>query len=258
MRLYAVCLGAALLAACDNPSSTTAPPPSGGAAMADAETRDASALAFGPQARPYGHSMVFWSQRYWRWAYSIPASDNPLVDGGVPHDCEQHQHGHVWNLPVLIAPTTSGTQSCTIPADKALVVNMSGVLNDFPCPDTSFHPAPGQSLYSFLAAGAAAITSTVQSLALTVDGASIPDLLQYNFVSPQLFDIRGNLTLQTVLDPCITGSPQPAVSNALMIVLKPLSPGHHVVVSSATDAMGTTTDTYNLTIRSEDDGDDGD
>ncbi len=259
--LYGSLCGALVLVmACDG-THPTAPMTAGGASGAvrgDVMGDDgARSVAFAPSAHPFGHSMIHWSQNWWRWAYSVPASVNPLVDGGLPQDCVNGQHGRVWYLPVLVAPATSGSRNCTIPNGKALVVNVSGVLNDFPCPDPTFHPAPGQSLYAFLIAGAAPIVNAAFNLQLSVDGQAVPDVVAYRFTSKHLFSITGDPSLQSVLDPCITGTPQPAISDGYTVMLKPLSPGQHVVTWSAQDPMGTTTDTFNLTVRRDDDQDDG-
>jgi hypothetical protein len=56
-------------------------------------------------------------------------------------------------------------------------------LNDYPCPDPAFHPAPGQSLYDFFLEGAAAFIDTVYFLEVTIDGVPQPDMLRFRFTS---------------------------------------------------------------------------
>jgi isopentenyl phosphate kinase len=57
------------------------------------------------------------------------------------------------------------------------------------------------------------------------------------------------LSLQPVLDPCITGSPQQAVVDGFFMMLKPLEPGQHTIVVHGTNTFGhDKTFTYNLTI----------
>ncbi|HWZ58406.1 MAG TPA: hypothetical protein VNW46_05460 [Gemmatimonadaceae bacterium] len=251
-----VALAVTVLGACEGPRATD---PAAADMVGPRATgrADDAAFAFGPTAAPYGHDMIHWSQRWWKWAERVPASENPLVDS-VGQTCVNGQRGRVWNLPVLIAPATSGTRACTIPNGKALVVNLSGVWNDYPCPDTSFHPAPGQSLYAFLIQGAAPIVGAAHDLTLTVDGQSLPNPTAYRFTSRALTYFTGSTTLDAVLDPCITGRRQAAISDGYFVMIKPLAPGRHVISSAATDPAGTTAVTYDLTVRGDSDGDDGD
>jgi len=201
--------------------------------------------------------MVEWSERWWRWGYRVPASENPLLVDVEP-DCANGQRGHVWNLPISFASPFSRT--CDIPSSRAIVVNLSGVLNDYPCPDTSFHPAKGQTLYQFLIQGAAPIVNAVFDLTLTVDGRAVPNAMDYRFTSPRLFDITGNPTLQPVLDGCITGKPQPAISDGYFVMLRPLPVGTHTIITSGADPNGPFADTITVHSRhgdSDHDGDDG-
>ena len=93
-------------------------------------------------ANPYGHTYVEWSERFWQRAVSIPADLNPGLGNG---SCAEQQSGPVW---FLLSPL-SGEVSCTMPAGKALFFPAIGTENDYPCPDPSFQPTPGQSLEDF-------------------------------------------------------------------------------------------------------------
>jgi hypothetical protein len=100
-------------------------------------------------------------------------------------------------------------------------------LSDYPCPDTSFHPAPGQSLEDFLTEGAAFIMGFVTELQVEVDGIPLQDLTDYRTVSG-LFDFTADISWQA-LDPCITGSMQEGVSDGYWVMLTPLSVGVHTL-----------------------------
>ena len=246
----------ALLAACDA-GKTTAPAPvspnniAPSATVATGSSRDQ--LAFGPEAHPFGQNMIKWSEDWWKYIVSIPSDKNPELDM-TGADCTVSQSGEVWYL--ALVGTGSVTRTCTIPNDKALMVNLSGVLNDYPCPDTTFHPAPGQSLQDFLTQGAMQGVDLVNALTLTVDGHEVPNLFSYRYTSP-LFQFTGNTTLQTTLDGCITGQHQPAVSDGYYVMLHPLGVGTHTVVFTSSDTNNNHSSvTYNLTIR-HGDGDNG-
>ena len=78
------------------------------------------------------------------------------------------------------------------------------------------------------------------------------DMLDYRFTSENLFQFKGDVSLQPVLDGCITGTRQQAVVDGYSIMFKPLSPGAHTLVWHLTDTFnmgGDTTLTYHLTVR---------
>jgi hypothetical protein len=105
------------------------------------------------------------------------------------------------------------------------IVNL---LNDYPCPDPTFQPGPGQSLQDFLTEGARAFVDQASSLEADVDGVSLQSLTTYR-ATTSLFTFTGDPSLTAVLDPCITGSPQPGVSDGYWIMLAPLSAGTHTI-----------------------------
>ena len=206
--------------------------------------------AFDPHSRPFGTSMERWAEKLWDWVYSIPTAQNPLLDTtGV--DCAVGQpDGPVWYLPPVLDPggTASFTRTCTIPNGKALLMLNSGVLNDFPCPDPTFAPADGQTLYEFLLAGAQGGPDSLNGQSLLVDGTKLVHIFDYRETSDDLFSIKGDPSLATSLDGCVTGSTQPAVSDAFVLMLRPLPPGPHTLVYRATDPGGKSlTVTYQLT-----------
>lgn len=210
-------------------------------------------VLFEKNATPYGTSMERWSELIWKWIYRQPAEANPLLDP-TGASCAVDQQGPVWFLPSVIpgGPQFVAERSCTIPRQKALLVQTSAILNDYPCPDPTFHPAPGQSLYDFLLEGAATFIDTVNFLEVTIDGVSQPDMLRFRFTSGDLFQVKGDLSLQTALDSCITGGQQPAVADGYLFMVKPLAPGQHTLVWHQKDTFGMTGDTtltYHLTVQ---------
>ncbi len=253
------CLGFLAIAACGSEMTDAAQTSqskqtslAAGADVAQSPDRPRNAQAFEPHSQPFGASLERWSERLWQWVYSIPAAQNPMLDTtGV--DCGvQQPDGPVWYLPPVVDPggTASFTRTCTVPRGRALLLLTSGVLNDFPCPDPTFQPADGQTLYEFLLAGAEGGPNSITAQSLSVDGVTLKHIFDYRETSDDLFDVTGNLSLQTSLDGCITGSRQPAVSDAFVIMLKPLPPGQHTLVENAKDNHGTNvTLTYSLTVQ---------
>ena len=130
-----------------------------------------------PQSRPHGLSYAEWGARWWQWAYSFPADQFPPAQSGAV-DCSLGQSGSVW----FLAGAVGGgpvTRSCTIPTGKALFFPIVNYLNDYPCPDPDFQPAPGQTLEDFLTEGAEAIIDDVTELQVVVDGQGLERLFDY-------------------------------------------------------------------------------
>jgi len=251
MRLLFIILAGTLAACGAEPAASSPSSQNTSSLRADS---DEEGLIFDKDAHPYGTSMVGWSERIWSWIYRQSAATNPLLDP-TGANCNVDQSGPVWFLPSIIpgAPVFRGERTCTIPRRKALLVQTAAFLNDYPCPDPTFQPAPGQSLYDFLRAGAAPFIDSVNLLEVTIDGVR-PDqnMLDFRFTSRNLFQITGDPSLQSSLDGCITGQGQPAVSDSYVFMVKPLSPGNHTLVWHTTDTFGmtgNTTLTYHLAVQ---------
>jgi len=194
---------------------------------------------FRPESHPFGRAMDTWAEDWWGWELSIPAANNPILTADF--DCGTNQSGPVFFVPPVAVGTQNLTRSCTVPHGKALAVSLSTVLNDFPCPDPTFKPAPGQSLFDFLLAGAVAGNADIAEIDVTLDGEPLNDILDYHFASDRLFFFKGDTSLQPVLDSCITGQFQPAAVDAYLIVFKPLRPGHHTITRRVVTTKGLVT-----------------
>jgi hypothetical protein len=204
---------------------------------------------FPKQSFPYGADLATWADRESQWAYAQPLAHNPVLDQ-TGADCGVDQAGPVWFLPRIAGPRVfSGTRSCTIPAHTAVLLEIGAYVNEYPCPDPNFHPAPGQSLYDFLLADAKAFMDGVNRLDVSLDGRAFSDVLGYRFHSEDLFTLTGDLSLQATFDPCITGSPQPAIVDGFFMMFKPLDPGTHTIRVFGTDVRGAIkTYTYYLSV----------
>jgi hypothetical protein len=206
---------------------------------------------FAKDARPYGKDMATWAERASQWLYGQPVDRSPLFDP-TGANCAVDQRGPVWYIARIAGPPVfSGERWCTIPHSKSLLLYIGAVVNTYPCPpEFGFEPAPGQSLYDFLAAGAKAGMDLVDHLEVSLDGAPLNGVMDYRYVSDDLFSITGDPTLRVALDPCITGSPQPAVVDGFFMMFKPLERGLHTirVHGTATPIGHDKTFVYHLTI----------
>jgi len=100
-----------------------------------------------------------------------------------------------------------------------------------------------------LIAAAKAFMDGVNHLEVALDGEQFSDVPSYRFRSDDLFTLTGDPSLQPTFDPCITGSPQPAIVDGFFMMFKPLSPGVHVIRVFGTDVRGANkTYTYYLNI----------
>jgi hypothetical protein len=208
---------------------------------------------FEVDARPYGLSIVRWTELLWDYIYAVPFDVNPFFDP-TGADCAVDQWGPVWFLPSIpgAALGYNVVRNCTIPRDRAVLFQLATALNDYPCPEPPpFQPAPGQSLYDFLLEGIAPVIDNEPPFTVTLDGVEIVNPRNYRFTSPDIFFIDGNLSLQATFDNCITGKPQPAVSDGFYFMFKPLPPGEHTIAAVGQNRQTgpTMTLTEHLTIR---------
>jgi len=203
---------------------------------------------FEKNAHPYGANMIIWGERASQWMWGTPLDHNPLLDQ-TGADCGVGQQGPVWFIPPIAGPRVfSGSRTCTLPPQRAIFLVVGVDINDYPCPDPSFQPAPGQSLYDFLIETDKLVMDSVNFLAVSLDGQEISDVLSYRFISDDLFYVKGDPSMQAV-DACITGSPQPAIMDGFFLMFKPLGRGEHTIVVRGTNTFGADkTFTYNLTV----------
>jgi hypothetical protein len=219
-----------------------------------ADTTDAidtvNPMLFPHDAHVFGRSFERWSELLWSWIYAQPFDDNPLLDP-TGADCNIGQHGPMWFLASVpgSALGTDVSRTCTIPHNRPILVQLSSLLNDYPCPDPTFHPAPGQSLFEFLIEPVTPIFDDYSGAVITFDGVELVDPLSYRYTSDDLFSFKADVSMQT-FDPCVTGDHQPAVSDGFYLPFRPMTPGAHTIVINAHDMVGTpVTLTWYLTIR---------
>ena len=248
MRRISCVLAIAALVACDGrPQPTQLPLPPDVLASLNANENQ-NAILFPRTAHPYGASLAEWANRESQWIYGLPAAGNPLTDQ-TGAQCDVAQGGPVWFLPRIAGPRVfSGSRTCTIPFGKAIFLEIGAYVDPWPCPDPNFRPPPGQSLYDFLIADAKAFMDGVNRLDVSLDGRPLENVLDYRFSSEAIFTLTGDPTFAS-LDPCVTGSPQPAIVDGFFMMFKPLDRGEHVIRVFGTDVRGANkTYIYYLTI----------
>ncbi len=206
---------------------------------------------FPARAHPYGLSQERWSELLWTYIYAQPIDHNPFLDP-TGAECGTGQRGPVWFLPAVPGSTlgTNVTRACTIPRHRAILLQLASIMNDYPCPDPTFEPAPGQTLYDFLIEPIMPPIDMVTGFEVVIDGVAIVDPLSYRRTSDDVFFFKGDPSLNPGFDTCVTGKLQKAVSDGYYLMFKPLSPGPHTIVVNGHDMHGTpVTLTEQLTIQ---------
>ena len=200
-----------------------------------------------PQAHAYGKSYGEWGAAWWKWALSFPYATNPIFDATGQYGSQGQDQ-----IPWFLAGNVGGTsdRSITIPNGRPLFFPLISFENDYPCPDPTFQPAPGQSLRDFLTAGVKPIIDMVDGLSADLDGVSIPNLRSYRATSG-LDYFTGDPSLTSTFDACITGSRQAFVTDGYWLMLTPLPPGRHTLhFSSGISSFGFAVDvTYHVTVQ---------
>ncbi|CAN5879159.1 hypothetical protein BH11PSE8_BH11PSE8_27660 [soil metagenome] len=202
-----------------------------------------AAVASASNLNWHGESLSELAVRWNRWFESIPAGVVPHGDSSGAN-CGISQSGQIWFLSGPLGGTF--VNACTIPAGKAIMAPVFNVIDDYPCPaEFEFEPKPGQGLEAFLTADAAQYVNLDYRTAL-LDGAP----LRVHRVRTPLFGFTAAAS-KVASDPCITGSPQLAVSDGYYVFIDPPARGQHVLqLRSAPSVFGGATDvTINLTIK---------
>ena len=183
-----------------------------------------------PSAVVAGKTTFGWLPDYWRYLLSVPVGANPELNDSA--DCSVGQSGPVFFLPG--EQHRVFTRSCTIPAHTPVMYTFQSLFNDYPCPDPTFQPAPGQTLEDFLAEGAKGFDDAITNMAVTIDGQAIdPGLYRY---LTHLFSFTADPSL-VVWDSCVTGTQQVAVVDGWFVLLR-LSPGDHTLVTTYVNPRG--------------------
>lgn len=177
-------------------------------------------VLYPPNAQPFGHSYEEWAVKFWQ---RLMAFDCATIFSENVFGLNQDE-----NVFFLSGSVGTYNVDVTIPRDKAIMTPIVNYINDYPCPDPGFQPAPGQSLEDFLAEGAASFIDLVDNIEVTLDGEALENLEDYRF-SSDLFYFTGNPELPTCLDPCVTGTEQPAVTDGYYLIFKKMSVGQHTL-----------------------------
>ena len=190
--------------------------------------------AYPPNARPYGKTLGQWGAEWWLWMGQFPLADNPITDpDGSRGGAEYQPGGRVWYL----AGTFGGPaeRSVEVPVGTSLLfplINWDvwspedcwwiGASNE---PD----PCSAEDLQLFLDDF---FGNHITGLSVILDGEPVPNLFAYRATSgPFTMPIEpGTLWNDIGYSP---GPRYPNLSDGYYVMLKPLTPGEHLLTFSA-------------------------
>jgi hypothetical protein len=199
--------------------------------------------------RTYGE----WSAAWWQWSLSIPASSHPLFDKG---DCNTGQTGQVFFLGGKACTTGDTTcnasvakRTCTVPKGKDLffpIVNAEDSVAE--------EIANGTNLRTIneLRKSVQGIIDGTTNLEVDLDGSSLTDLRAFRVQSSAFgFKLPDDNEFKALGENVAAGTYFPAVNDGVYIMLKPLSPGQHVLhFKGSFPAFNFSFDiTYKLTVK---------
>lgn len=171
--------------------------------------------------------------RWWEWAFSIPAAQNPILDT-TGENCAQDQTGNAWFLAGTFG--SAETRTCTIPAGKSIFLPLFNVV--------SFGPLPGETTNT-LRQQAADFVNLVTGLNCTLDGKPCAkDLFAFRAQSP-IFEAI--VPADGLVDPNFY---DPMVADGYWLLFDPLKAGSHMLVFGAETSIGFSPSvTYHLTVQ---------
>jgi hypothetical protein len=181
---------------------------------------EADLIIYTADSTPLGMTYGDWQAAYWQYIFSIPVNNNPILDTTGAY-CDVAQSGG----PVFYLNSTFFgpflTRSCTVPASKALLVPLAV----WECSNIESDPFHGENPQDMReCAGIGADGIGVNTLKLTVDGKKVSGLKRMRAQSPYYY-----FTIPTDNILGLSDTSGYSVSDGYMVMLKPLSRGHHVI-----------------------------
>jgi hypothetical protein len=209
-----------------------------------------------PHAVVDGKTLGEWSARWWQWAYSIPATDNPLLD----LTGEKAKFGDVGPVFFLAGVFGTGisspvTRSVSIPANKYIFFPLENAVDDNVgngCTTPSATPCAGRLTIDQLWNQLEGFFS-VTALHARLDGKPIDDLFEHRETAPAFgytYPVTDNLVQATFgyAGPDAAGSIFPAVADGYYLMLRPLTVGSHTLNFGGTFSGFSLDITYQITV----------
>jgi len=213
---------------------------------------DDESIIYPPDSTPFGMTYGDWQAAYWQYFFAIPASTHPVLDT-TGADCTVAQSaGPVFYLNSAF-PGSIVTRICTVSASKALLVPVAS----WECSNLEPPPSYGANPQDMRTCAASAMDGLgVTTLKLTVDGKNISQELRQNHVQTPYYDFTMPALPDNILYILegVTATSGSSVADGYLVMLKPLSPGKHMIhfegsFLSGPGAPGSFGVTYYLTVQ---------
>lgn len=214
--------------------------------------------AYPANSAPFGMTYGDWEAAYFQYVFSIPASSNPILDPSGATCNVGQPSGPVFFLNLIpdhaFFPAgfvgSYAIRTCTIPS-KALWIPIAGWL----CSNILL-PSPDFTPHDLRKCAATAVDGIdINRLELIVDGRNLSGLIRERRVQTPYFEFQLPSEDSVLMwNDETSGS---AVSDGYFVLLKPLSPGKHVIQFggaylsgiSPSGLAGTFSMMYNLTVQ---------
>jgi len=218
-------------------------------------TEDAS-VVMSPHSVVAGKTLGEWSALWWKWAYAIPANDNPTLDT-TGAKAKFGDVGPVFFLAGWFGtPPGPVTRTVTIPGQKFIFFPIENAVDDNVgngCTVPTTTPCAGRLTIDQLFAQLEGFLN-VTALHASIDGQSVSDLFDHRERAPAfsyVYQLTDNLA-EAVLGyagPDSAGTVFPAVAEGYYLMLRPLPPGQHTIKFGGTfGGVGSLDMTYQLTV----------
>jgi hypothetical protein len=200
--------------------------------MVCAQEEDANSLVYPRDSQPFGMTYGDWQVAYWQYIFGIPASVSPVLDTTGQYCHLAQSSGPLFFLNSAFLGS-SVTRTCTVSASKVLLVPLAA----WECSSVEAPPSYGENPQDMRTCAAIAMDGFgLNTLKLSVDGKDLSGLARnmrvqtpyYQFSMPATDNLLG-------LDGVTSGS---SVSDAYLVILKPLSPGKHRIHFEGTFVSG--------------------
>ena len=168
-----------------------------------------------PAERVANISQADWSKAWWQWAGSFDRADSPVADR-TGTNCHLRQNGPVWFLAGTYG-TRRTIRTCKVPRGKHLFFPL---INYVVMPTTQTSSCGAACCPSFVET-AKSITDEPSNLVLEFDGRRIDDLARYRQATTECFDMGALAEPKYRIFP--------SAANGYYVMLRPLSPGKHVL-----------------------------
>jgi hypothetical protein len=242
-------LALAFTLACSADTTQPSAPPD--AALSLREDRgDPSPRPIPPRERYLGLTYGEWQAKFWQWAWSIPASDNPTIPGNEDK-IATGQPKRLWFL-ATISLGAPVEQHFTIPEGTALYVTVYDVeWDNILCFDPDEHNTVRE-----LRDIARSLVDEARDIRVELDGRRIENVTQYRSTSPVFYSKVAEDDLFGCTDEP-AGTYGPMVSDGYVLIFPPLPTGEHLiterykVVDGATVTLVNTT--WHITVKERED-----